>query len=315
MRFGIKTGQSQSAYSYDDLSSIWSKSEELGFDSAWLHDHLLAVSFTGRASDPCLEAYTTLAALARDTSRLRLGVMVTCAGYRNPAYLAKIGATIDSISNGRFMMGIGAGWHEQEYKAYGYDFPSLPDRLGQLRETLKILRLMWTEANPSFKGRHFSLDGAECNPKPIQRSIPILVGISTGTRTLPRMAVELADGLNTTANPVLCGQIIGRAEEIRKEMKRDGSEVAYSAQPTILVGTDPEIEEIVQHESKRIGLSPQDFRNKLRDKSCIVGTPEQCAKGLRAYSSAGVDYLIPMIIGDRLLWPLETVRDEMIPLL
>jgi alkanesulfonate monooxygenase SsuD/methylene tetrahydromethanopterin reductase-like flavin-dependent oxidoreductase (luciferase family) len=220
MRFGIKTGQGQSGYTYDELSSVWSKSEELGFESAWLHDHLLAVSFTDRSSDPCLEAYTTLAALARDTRCLRLGVMVTCVGYRNPAYLAKIGATIDSISKGRFMMGIGTGWHQDEYKAYGYDFPSLPDRLGQLRETLKILRLMWTETDASFPGRHFTILNATCNPRPVQRNPPIWVGISTGTRTLPRMAVKLADGLNTTADPALCGQIIERAEETRKEMKR-----------------------------------------------------------------------------------------------
>jgi alkanesulfonate monooxygenase SsuD/methylene tetrahydromethanopterin reductase-like flavin-dependent oxidoreductase (luciferase family) len=313
MRFGIKTGQS--AHAYDELSAIWSKSEELGFESAWLQDHFLAVSPADSPSDPCLEAYTTLAALARDTKRLRLGVMVTCVGFRNPAYLAKIGATIDSISNGRFAMGIGAGWNEEEHKAYGYDFPSLPDRLGRLRETLKILRLMWTETNPSFAGRHFTILNAACNPKPVQESPPIWVGISTGTKTLPRYAVELADGLNTIADSGLCGQIIERAEETRKAMKRDRSEVTYSAQPVLLVGSDSEVEEIVQREAKRIGLSSEVYRHRLRDRGCIVGTPEQCAQELRGYARAGVDYLIPVIIGDSLLWPLETIKDQLIPLL
>jgi alkanesulfonate monooxygenase SsuD/methylene tetrahydromethanopterin reductase-like flavin-dependent oxidoreductase (luciferase family) len=315
MRFGIKTGQSQSAYTYEELSSVWCKSEELGFDSAWLHDHLLAVSFTDRPSDPCLEAYTTLAALARDTKRLRLGVMVTCVSYRNPAYLAKVGATIDSISKGRFIMGIGAGWNEAEYSAYGYKFPSVPDRLGQLREALKILRLMWTETSPSFSGGHFTILGASCNPKPVQRNLPIWVGISTGTRTLPRMSVELADGLNATANPALCGQIIESAEVARREMKRDRGDVTYSAQPTILVGTDSEIEDIVEDEAKRVGMSSRDYLDRLRDKRCIIGTPEHCAQELRVYASAGVDHLIPMIIGDRLLWPLENIRDRLLPLL
>jgi alkanesulfonate monooxygenase SsuD/methylene tetrahydromethanopterin reductase-like flavin-dependent oxidoreductase (luciferase family) len=315
MRFGIKTGQSQSAYTYDELSSIWSKSEELGFDSAWLHDHFFAVSFSGRPSDPCLEAYTTLAALARDTRRLRFGVMVTCVGYRNPAYLAKIGSTIDSISKGRLIMGIGAGWHEAEYKAYGYTFPSIPDRMGQLRETLKILKLMWTEDSPSFAGKHFTILDASCNPKPVQRNLPIWVGISTGTRTLPRMSIEFADGLNSTANPALSGQIIERAEATRKEMKRERSEVTYSAQPVLLVGTDSEIEGIVQEEAERVGISSQDYMNKLKERRCVMGTPERCAQELRAYSDAGVDYLVPLIIGDRLLWPLETVRDKLIPLL
>jgi alkanesulfonate monooxygenase SsuD/methylene tetrahydromethanopterin reductase-like flavin-dependent oxidoreductase (luciferase family) len=315
LRFGIKTGQGQSAYTYDELSSVWSKSEELGFDSAWLHDHLLGVSLVDRPSDPCLEAYTTLAALARDTKNLRLGVMVTCVAYRNPAYLAKMGATVDRISKGRFVMGVGAGWHEAEYAAYGYDFPPLPDRLGQLKETLKILRMMWTEDAPSFAGRHFSITKATCNPKPVQARLPVWVGISTGTRTMPRYAVELADGLNTVAEPKLCGKIVERAEEARRAMKRDRGEVTYSAQPLLLAGTDSEIEEIVQKEAKRMGMSPDGYRKKLREKGCVVGTPEHCAEELRAYARAGVEYLIPMIVGDRLLWPLETVKDRLIPLI
>jgi alkanesulfonate monooxygenase SsuD/methylene tetrahydromethanopterin reductase-like flavin-dependent oxidoreductase (luciferase family) len=314
MRFGIKTGQGQSAYTYDELSSVWSKSEELGFDSAWLHDHLVGVSLVDRPSDPCLEAYTTLAALARDTKRLRLGVMVTCVAYRNPAYLAKMGATVDRISDGRFVMGLGAGWHEAEYAAYGYDFPPLPDRLGQLKETLRILRMMWTEDAPSFAGRHFSITNATCNPKPVQARLPIWVGISTGTRTLPRYAVELADGLNTVAEPKLCGKIIEQAEEVRRAMKRDRAEVTYSAQPLLLAGTDSEVEEIVQKEAKRMGMSANGYRKKLTEKGCVVGTPEHCAEALRAYARVGVEYLIPMIVGDRLLWPLETVKDRLIPL-
>src|SRR5579862_3810856 len=191
MKFGIKTGQGLNGYKYDELSSIWSKSEELGFDSAWLHDHFL--SSTDKSSDPCLEAYTTLAALSKETDKLHFGVMVTCVGYRNPAYLAKIGATIDSISKGRFIMGIGTGWFEEEFKSYGYTFPSIPDRLGQLRETLKILRLMWTEEKPSFIGKYYSIQNASCYPKPAK--IPVWIGISSGTKTLPKMSMQLADGL------------------------------------------------------------------------------------------------------------------------
>ena len=98
-------------------------------------------------------------------------------------------------------------------------------------------------------------------------------------------------------------------------MKRDRGEVTYSAQPLLLVGTDSEIEEIVQHEAKRVGLSAEGYRHRLRHGGCIIGTPEQCAQELRGYTRAGVDYLIPMIIGDSLLWPLETIKDGLIPLL
>jgi len=212
-------------------------------------------------------------------------------------------------------MGIGTGWFEEEFGSYGYKFPSIPERLGQLREALKVLRLMWTEDNPSFEGKYFTIHNSSCYPKPIQRNLPIWIGISTGTKTLPRMSIELADGLNTTAKPDLCVKIIARAEKTRSRMGRERSEVTYSAQPILLVGNDSEIENIVQHEAKRFSLSDQDYLNELKEKECIIGTAERCAEELKAFKNAGVDYLIPTIIGDRLLWPLETIRDKLLPLL
>jgi len=313
MRFGVKTGQGLVGYSYDELSSIWTKSEELGFDSAWLHDHLL--SYIYKRTDPCLEAYSTLAALARDTKKLHMGVMVTCVGYRNPAFLAKVGATIDAISGGRFIMGIGAGWYEEEFKSYGYRFPSVGERLGQLREAAKILRMMWTDESPSFAGKYFSIDKVTCYPKPVHGNIPIWIGINKGKKTLPKMAAQLGDGLNTTANPELCKQIIDKAEETRKSLGRSRSEVTYSSQPNLLAGSESEIERIIDHEAKAAGLSPKEFTDGLKRDNCIVGTPEKCAQELRAYLDAGMEYLIPRIVGDRMLWPLEIFKDKVAPLL
>ena len=125
----------------------------------------------------------------------------------------------------------------------------------------------------------------------------------------------VGDGLNTTAKPALCAQMIERAESTRREMGRERSEVTYSSQTIILVGSDSEIEDIIQKEAKRMTLSPQDLRDKLKDAGCITGTAERCAESLRAYKDAGVDYLVSVIIGDRLLWPIETVRDRLLPLL
>ncbi|MDA4123012.1 MAG: LLM class flavin-dependent oxidoreductase, partial [Thaumarchaeota archaeon] len=313
VKFGVKTGQGLSGYTYQELSAIWAKSEELGFDSAWLHDHLF--SSTNRTTDPTLEAYTTLGALARDTKRIRLGVMVTCVTFRNPAYLAKVSATVDVISGGRFIMGIGTGWWEGEATSYGLRFPPVSERLGQLRETLKILRLMWTEDSPSFKGEHFSITNAQCYPKPVQRNLPIWIGINSGTRTLPKMAVELGDGFNSTAAPEVCRKMVDRAEETRVRSGRGREEVAYSAQPELLIGNDSEVEEVLKHEGERFGLTPQECLKKLKEEGCIIGTPELCAQELRAYLDAGIEYLIPRIIGDTLLWPLETVSDKLLPLL
>ena len=125
----------------------------------------------------------------------------------------------------------------------------------------------------------------------------------------------LADGLNTTAGPEVCGKMIERAEQSRTGMGRGRDEVTYSVQPALLVGSEKEVGEIAQHEGKRSGLSPQDCLKKLKEDGCIIGTPEHCAQELMAFSDVGVDYLIPRIMGDKLLWPLETIRDRILPLI
>ncbi|MDA4121816.1 MAG: LLM class flavin-dependent oxidoreductase [Thaumarchaeota archaeon] len=309
----MKTGQNLQGYTYPELSAIWMKAEELGFDSAWLHDHL--VSGTNKTTDPTLEAYTTMAALARDTKRLRMGTLVTCLSFRNPAVLAKVGATIDSISGGRFIMGIGTGWDEKEATDYGLSFPPFRERFEQLDEALQIFRLMWTEDSPSFKGKHFSITNAQCYPKPVQKHLPVWVGIDVGTRRMPRLGVEKADGFNSTAPPDLLRKMLDRAEEVRMRTGRAREEVTYSAQMPLLVGSESQVEEILQHLIKRWGVPREDFMKKTRDERWIIGTPEKVAEDLRAYLDVGMEYLVPKIMGDMLLWPLEVVKDKLLPLL
>jgi alkanesulfonate monooxygenase SsuD/methylene tetrahydromethanopterin reductase-like flavin-dependent oxidoreductase (luciferase family) len=309
MRVGIKTGQG--GYSYDELSQVWQKSEELGFESAWLYDHFIAL---GDANSGCLEAYTTLGALTRDTKRLRIGVMVTCAGYRNPAYLAKITSTLDVISSGRLILGIGAGWYEAEYKSYGYPFPSASERVGQMRETIQVLKALWSAEKGSFKGRYFNVEEALNYPKPVQKPIPIWVGITSGTKTMPAISVREADGFNSTANSSLSRRIIQRAEDVRREMGRSRESVTYSAQKFLLTGTEEQIREIVKEPAAKKGVSPAEYI-KARADRLIIGTPEECAERLREYTDAGIDYLVLGVTGDKLGWPLEIIKDELLPLL
>lgn len=313
VKFGVKTGQNLQGYTYPELSAIWVKAEELGFDSAWLHDHL--ISGTNKRTDPTLEGYATMAALARDTKRLRMGTLVTCLSFRNPAVLAKIGATIDSISGGRFIMGIGTGWDEKEATDYGLSFPPFGERFDQLDEALQIFRLMWDEDSPSFKGKYFSITDAQCYPKPVQKHLPIWVGIDVGTRRMPRLGVERADGFNSTAAPDLLRKMFDRAEETRLRVGKARDEVTYSAQMPLLVGSESQVEEILGHLIKRWGVTREEFMKKTRDERWIIGTPEKCADDLRAYLDVGMEYLVPKIMGDMLLWPLEVVKDKLLPLL
>ena len=144
--------------------------EELGYDSLWVYDHFHNVPKP--AHEAVFECWTTMAAISQRTSHIRLGQMVGCNSYREPSVLAKITSTIDVISGGRLDWGIGAGWYENEYKGYGFEFRRPRDRIGMLRETVQIVRSMWTEPETSFDGEYYKLSRAQCDPKPLQSPHP-----------------------------------------------------------------------------------------------------------------------------------------------
>lgn len=143
----------------------------------------------------CLEAWTTVAALARETTRIRLGVLVTAAQYRNPALLAKIVAGVDQMSDGRIEFGIGAGWKAEEYHAYGYEFPPAGARVEQLKDTLEICRRLWTSDRATYHGKHYRIEDAVCAPKPAQRPHPPIWVGGSGPRVM-RLAARYADGFD-----------------------------------------------------------------------------------------------------------------------
>jgi F420-dependent oxidoreductase-like protein len=158
-------------------------------------DHFLQIPQIGREWEDMLESYTTLAYLAGVTERIRLGTLVTGITYRNIAHLAKIIATLDVLSGGRAMCGIGAAWYEREHRLYGWEFPPLRERYEQLEDALELLPLMWGPGSPSFKGRTLEVSEAICYPRPLQEHIPILVGGSGEKRTL-RLVARHADACN-----------------------------------------------------------------------------------------------------------------------
>lgn len=173
--------------------------EGLGFDSLWLYDHFHT---TPRPEiEPTFECWTTMTALAAITSRVRLGQLVTCAQYRNPAYLAKLASSVDVISGGRVDVGLGAGWKQDEFDAYGYDFGTIRSRLDRMADTARILKAMWTEPRASVSGRYWSVRDAINEPKPVQQPHPPLWIGAAGERVAMRMVAELADGWNYNRGP------------------------------------------------------------------------------------------------------------------
>jgi F420-dependent oxidoreductase-like protein len=195
MRVAIQI-EPQYGFAFDDVVQIAQLAERSSYHALWTSDHLL---WDDRSTHRhCLEAWTLLTALAPLTTTLRLGTLVTCYAYRHPSMLAKIVACLDTISQGRVDCGIGAGWKDREFRAYGIPFPTVGRRMDQLREAVQILKHLWSQDRVDFHGQHYTLEDTLCAPKPIQHPLPLWIG-GEGERKLLRLVAEEANGWNMVA--------------------------------------------------------------------------------------------------------------------
>jgi len=198
MRLSIKTRQQETTF--DQLAATWAAADELpDVDGAWLFDHFYPI-FTD-PTGPCLEGWTTLAALAARTRRLRIGVMVSGNTHRHPAVLANMAATVDVVSGGRLEIGLGAGWSEAEHLAYGIDLPPLGERFDRLEEACAVVDRLLREPEVDLQGTHYWLTAARCEPKPLQRPRPPLVIGGRGEQRTLRIAARYADQWNYPSGP------------------------------------------------------------------------------------------------------------------
>ncbi|HEX6032562.1 MAG TPA: TIGR03560 family F420-dependent LLM class oxidoreductase [Tepidiformaceae bacterium] len=192
LRFGIQTPPQN--VTFGEMRDCWQTAERAGFDIAYVFDHFIPI-FSDE-NGPCMECFTTLTALACATERIRLSTLVVGAGYRHPAVLANICATLDVISGGRFELGIGAGWWEREYQAYGMEFPPIGRRIRMMEEAVRVVRMLCSEQAPTFHGRYYSLEDARLEPKPIQRPcFPIFIG-GRGEQLTLRAVARVGNGWN-----------------------------------------------------------------------------------------------------------------------
>jgi len=251
--------------------------ETAGFDAVTVMDHLYQIDGIGGPDEPMLEGWSVLAALARETSRVRLGTLVTGVTYRNPALLAKEATTLDTISGGRAILGLGAAWNDVEHEGYGYDFPPIGERMDRMEEALAIIKAMFTEDRPSFHGTHYRIERAFNVPRPIQPGGPkILVGGGGEQRTL-RAAAKYADmthwfslGLEGLKHKT---EVLERHCE---EIGRDPSTIERTiGAPVIVVGSEAEAKPFLD-------AIPAERRPFVK-----IGGPEQAAEGLRPYIEAG----------------------------
>jgi len=248
---------------YAELRDFAREAERVGVESFWVSDHF----FGGPVGVPdrdCLEAWTLLAALARETTRIRLGVLVTAAQYRSPALLAKIVAGVDQMADGRVEFGIGAGWKTEEYHAYGYEFLPAGARVEQLKDTLEICRRMWTSDRASYQGKHYRVEDAVCAPKPVQRPHPPIWVGGSGPRVM-RLAARYADGFDLgrrgpAGAPLSEDEMTVALAEVRKVCADAGRErpIALSHWVSAELGTDRESKRLLQERIRGYGRAGLD---------------------------------------------------------
>jgi F420-dependent oxidoreductase-like protein len=232
IRFGIQTPQQHA--SWPELLALWQEIDSLPYDTAWLFDHFLPIF--SDPTGPCLEGWTGLAAMAMATRRIRLGLMVTGNTYRHPAVLAKMATTVDIVSGGRLVLGLGAGWFELEHQEYGIPFHTTGGRLHRLDEALRIIKLLWTQERVNFDGKYFKLQNASFNPKPLQKPHPpILIG-ATGEKVALRIVAEHAQMWNSFGTPEEFKAKIVRLTEHCGRIGRDPATIEKSV---LVTGTFP----------------------------------------------------------------------------
>jgi F420-dependent oxidoreductase-like protein len=226
-----------------------------------------------------LEGNTILGALAARTSRASLGLLVGGVMYRNPALLAKIATTLDIISGGRAILGLGAAWFEEEHAAYGFDFPPLRERFEHLEDALQIARLMFTQEEPSFEGRHHRIANILNNPKPLRGDIPIMVGGSGERKTL-RLVAKYADACNLFGDVDRVRHLLGVLEGHCDDVGRDPSEIAKTRMGTLFIAASDE------EAQRKFGASQIDERRRAM---AFVGGPERIAEQVQELLDAGLD--------------------------
>ena len=270
--------------------------EDGPFESIWVFDHFHTVPVP--TQEATHEAWTLMAAFAAATSRVRLGQMCTCMGYRNPAYLAKVAATVDVISGGRAEMGIGAGWYEHEWRAYGYGFPKAGDRIGMLDEGVQIMRQLWTEGTATLDGKHYQVDGAICRPLPLQDGgVPLWIAGGGEKRTL-RIAARYADYTNFDGTPEGFQHKSEILEQHCAEVGTDFGAITRSANYNVVLGeTEKDVQDRLawmKDHLLRCGVPEKVAEERMRDftTGTLTGTPEQLAERLVQLSKLGMSYAI-----------------------
>lgn len=293
MKLGLMV-EGQEGLTWDAWRRLLASAEELGFESLWRSDHLASRIDGSRES---LETWVSLTLAAVETSRLRFGPLVCPITFRHPALLAKMAAAVDTLSGGRLILGIGAGWNEEEHRAFGIPFPSMRERLARLEEGIDVLQRLLGDGPAHFSGRYYQLDGADAYPKPARRGaggqIPLLIG-GVGERVLSIVA-RYADEWNlTTASPSIYRARSEYLATLCLGLGRDPSEIRRSVAVGFLIGAgEPELRRRSEAMQRLIPalaeVNTSEVPEAVRLSGWVAGTPDQIITTLQALAAEGVE--------------------------
>lgn len=278
--------------------------EEAGLDSAWMPDHVMIGDMIDLEKElPILEAFVTLGAMAATTSRIRIGQLVTSVPFRNPALLAKMCATLDVASHGRSIIGLGAGWHEPEFNAYGWPFPTVPERMEMLEEAVQIVDVMLTEYAASFQGKHYAVEAALNLPRPVQQPRPPIMIGGSGRRVTLRLVAQYADMCNLFGTPDQVAEGYDTLRQHCTDVGRPYDDITRTSFAVILIGRD----------EAEVARKKERFPDDASARSAIVGTPDQVIAGLHAYADAGSQYVTFHMPDAEELEPLQLLGETVVP--
>jgi F420-dependent oxidoreductase-like protein len=288
---------------YEAMTKVAQAADRGPWDAVWVYDHFHTIP------EPTLEAtfecWAITSTLVRDTKRVRVGQMVGCNGYRNPALYAKIASTVDVASHGRLNAGIGAGWYEHEWRAYGYGFPELKERMGMFKEACEIIHRMWTEDYPTFKGKYYTIDRPINEPKGVQKPHPPLWIGGSGERVTLKLVAQFGDACNVGGDPETIRHKLGVLRQHCETVERNYDDIVKSAEAEVLVigrGDDPE-------RARARARGYEGFRE-----GTLIADADRVAELLQTLIEAGIDYFILYIPGVAYdLEPLHRFETEVIP--
>jgi len=300
----VKIGVVLPIYNVDveESLSFGIQAENLGYDSLWVEDHLMPWQLS--CEKPTLEGWVLLSILAEKTERIRLGTMVSNVLYRHPVILAKLAVMVDRVSNGRFTMGLGLGWYEDEAKAYGLPMPPLRTRIEMFEETVKLMKTLWTgKGKVSFKGKYFSLENAPFEPKPVQKPHPPVIVGTGGEKVMLKIVAREANGWNYGA--LSHKEVKHKLDVLRKycrEINRSFEELEKTFELYVFIGkTRDEAETILKEYLETIpkGNKLQHVIQQLYIENALKGTSNDVLEQMRKYVDVGIEHFILVFPGKK----------------